>query len=90
TEVRIVDDDGVTMAAGMTGEIAIRSPSVMREYYDEPVLTEKTLRDGWLMTGDLGYLDADGFLFHVDRKKDMIIRGGHNIGSLEVEEALFR
>lgn len=90
TEVRIVDDDGVPVAAGMTGEIAIRSPSVMREYYDEPVLTEKALRDGWLMTGDIGYLDPDGFLFHVDRKKDMIIRGGHNIGSLEVEAALFR
>ena len=89
TEVRIVDEDARPLAAGATGEIAIRSPSVMREYFDEPDLTAKTLRDGWLMTGDIGYLDADGFLFHVDRKKDMIIRGGHNIGSLEVEEALF-
>ncbi|CEJ15880.1 Long-chain-fatty-acid--CoA ligase [bacterium YEK0313] len=89
TEVRIVGEDGAPLPAGTAGEIAIRAPSVMREYFDEPELTAKTLRDGWLMTGDIGYLDADGFLFHVDRKKDMIIRGGHNIGSLEVEEALF-
>ena len=62
----------------------------MREYFDEPALTQATLRNGWLLTGDIGYLDADGFLYHLDRKKDMIIRGGHNIGSLEVEETFFR
>ncbi|QCI68322.1 class I adenylate-forming enzyme family protein [Phreatobacter stygius] len=90
TEVRVVDEAGAAVAAGTAGEIAIRSPSVMLEYYDEPVLTQKALQDGWLLTGDIGYLDAEGFLYHVDRKKDMIIRGGHNIGSLEVEEALFR
>jgi acyl-CoA synthetase (AMP-forming)/AMP-acid ligase II len=90
TEVRIVDDAGACVNAGTPGEISIRSPSVMREYFDEPALTQATLRDGWLLTGDIGYLDADGFLYHLDRKKDMIIRGGHNIGSLEVEETFFR
>jgi acyl-CoA synthetase (AMP-forming)/AMP-acid ligase II len=90
TEVRIVDDSGACVGAGTPGEISIRSPSVMREYFDEPALTQSTLRDGWLLTGDIGYLDADGFLYHLDRKKDMIIRGGHNIGSLEVEETFYR
>lgn len=90
TEVRVVDDEDRPAAAGTPGEILIRSPSVMREYFDEPELTKGTLRDGWLYTGDIGYLDDDGFLYHVDRKKDMIIRGGHNIGSLEIEENLFR
>lgn len=90
TEVRIVDDNGACVDAGTPGEIAIRSPSVMREYFDEQALSAATLRDGWLLTGDIGYLDADGFLYHLDRKKDMIIRGGHNIGSLEVEETFFR
>ncbi len=89
TEVLIVDDNCNSLPSGTPGEIAIRSPSVMREYFDEPELTKATLRDGWLLTGDIGYLDADGYLFHVDRKKDMIIRGGHNIGSLEVEENFF-
>jgi acyl-CoA synthetase (AMP-forming)/AMP-acid ligase II len=90
TEVRIVNDAGACTAAGSAGEIAIRSPSVMREYFDEPALTQSTFRDGWLLTGDIGYLDAEGFLYHLDRKKDMIIRGGHNIGSLEVEETFYR
>ncbi|TDR85517.1 class I adenylate-forming enzyme family protein [Enterovirga rhinocerotis] len=90
TELRIVDDAGIPVPTGTTGEISVRSPSVMREYFDEPGLTAETLKDGWLLTGDIGYLDEDGFLYHVDRKKDMIIRGGHNIGSLEVEETFFR
>lgn len=90
TEVRIADDSGAILPAHALGEIEIRSPTVMREYHDQPELTAATFHDGWLRTGDLGYLDDDGFLYHVDRKKDMIIRGGHNIGSLEVEEAFFR
>lgn len=90
TEIRIVDDAYAPLATGVTGEIAVRSPAVMREYYDQPELTRETLRDGWLMTGDIGFIDDEGYLHHVDRKKDMIIRGGHNIGSLEVEEALFQ
>lgn len=90
TEIRIVDDAYAPVATGVAGEIAVRSPAVMREYYDQPELTRETLRDGWLMTGDIGFIDEEGYLHHVDRKKDMIIRGGHNIGSLEVEEALFQ
>ncbi len=89
SEVRIVDDACNDLPPGVPGEIAVRSPSVMREYFDEPELTSATLRDGWMLTGDIGYIDADGYLFHVDRKKDMIIRGGHNIGSLELEENFF-
>ncbi|WP_188608112.1 class I adenylate-forming enzyme family protein [Chelatococcus reniformis] len=90
TDVRVVDEEGRPAAPGAPGEILIRSPSVMREYFDEPELTASALRDGWLYTGDIGYLDDDGFLYHVDRKKDMIIRGGHNIGSLEIEDNLFK
>ncbi|WP_271528084.1 class I adenylate-forming enzyme family protein [Bradyrhizobium sp. CCBAU 25338] len=89
TEVRIAGEDGSILGPGDKGEIEIRSPAVMREYFGEPGLTEQTFHDGWLRTGDVGYLDEDGYLFHVDRKKDMIIRGGHNIGSLEVEEVFF-
>jgi len=88
-QIRIVDDEVRPLPPRAIGEIAVRGPSVMREYFEEPELTAKALRDGWLLTGDVGYLDEDGFLFHVDRKKDMIIRGGHNIGSLEVEEVFY-
>ncbi|WP_169804280.1 class I adenylate-forming enzyme family protein [Sphingomonas mali] len=88
-EVRVVDEDAKPLPAGEVGEIALRGPSIMREYFEEPALTERAIRDGWLLTGDVGYLDGDGYLFHVDRKKDMIIRGGHNIGSLEVEEIFY-
>ena len=89
TEIQIIDDDGTVLPHMIKGEIAVRSPSVMREYFDEMALTKATMLGDWLRTGDLGYVDADGYLYHVDRKKDMIIRGGHNIGSLEVEESLF-
>ncbi|RJF69752.1 class I adenylate-forming enzyme family protein [Rhodopseudomonas palustris] len=89
TEVRIAGGEGCIVGPGERGEIEIRSPAVMREYFGEPQLTAATFHDGWLRTGDIGYLDQDGYLFHVDRKKDMIIRGGHNIGSLEVEEVFF-
>lgn len=89
TEVRIAGEDGSILGPGKKGEIEIRSPAVMREYFGEPKLTEEAFHDGWLRTGDVGYLDHDDYLYHVDRKKDMIIRGGHNIGSLEVEEVFF-
>ncbi|MGB3446193.1 MAG: hypothetical protein WBA48_05790, partial [Xanthobacteraceae bacterium] len=90
TDVRIVGDAEEILPPDMRGEIEVRSPAVMREYFDEPKLTADTFHDGWLRTGDIGYLDSDGFLYHVDRKKDMIIRGGHNIGSLEVEDVFYR
>jgi acyl-CoA synthetase (AMP-forming)/AMP-acid ligase II len=87
-EVRIVGDDGLICASGEIGEIAFRSPTIMCGYWNKNVLTSETIRDGWLYTGDLGFVDADNFVYVVDRKKDMIISGGENIYSWEVEEAL--
>jgi acyl-CoA synthetase (AMP-forming)/AMP-acid ligase II len=87
-EVKIVHEDGSLCPAGEIGEIVFRSPSVMNGYWNKNVQTAEALRDGWLYTQDLGYLDASGFIYVVDRKKDMIISGGENIYSWEVEEAL--
>ena len=88
TDIRIVADDDVLCLAGMVGEVCMRSQSVMQGYWRKPEETRQALRSGFLHTGDMGYLDQDGFLFIVDRKKDMIISGGENIYSREVEEAL--
>jgi long-chain acyl-CoA synthetase len=82
-EVRIDGDEAV-------GEICVRSRSVMLGYWQAPDLTAETIRDGWLHTGDLGYLDDDGYLYVVDRKKDLIIRGGFNVFPRDVEEALVK
>jgi long-chain acyl-CoA synthetase len=89
TEVAIVDDQDRPLAPGEHGEIVLRGPSVMKEYLNRPAETAEALRGGWLHTGDVGYLDADGFLFIVDRKKDMIIRGGENIYPAELEAMLY-
>jgi acyl-CoA synthetase (AMP-forming)/AMP-acid ligase II len=86
--IRIIRPDGAEAATGEVGEILIRSPGIMNGYWNNPTATSSTLRGGWMHTGDLGYLDADNFVFVVDRKKDMIISGGENIYSWEVEEAL--
>lgn len=88
-EVKIVDDNGNEMPAGGTGEILIKGPSVMKGYYDKPEETAAILKDGWLYSGDLGKLDEDGFLYIVDRKKDLIISKGLNIYPKEVEDALY-
>lgn len=88
TEFRVVDDYGKDIAPGETGELILRGPSIMKEYYKKPEETKEALRDGWLYTGDLVRMDEDRFLYHVDRKKDIIIRGGFNISSAEVEEIL--
>ena len=88
TELRIVRMDGSTADAGEIGEVLIRSPATMKGYWNNTAATVETLRDGFMHTQDLGYVDADGFLFIVDRKKDMIVSGGENIYSWEVEEAL--
>ncbi|MFD0668945.1 long-chain-fatty-acid--CoA ligase [Ramlibacter sp. MAHUQ-53] len=88
TDLRILDDAGRECPQGVVGEVCLRSVSVMQGYWRKPEATAQALRDGLLHTGDMGYLDEDGFLFIVDRKKDMIISGGENIYSREVEEAL--
>jgi long-chain acyl-CoA synthetase len=88
TEVKIVDPEGKEVPPGEAGEICARSPAVMRGYWHAPEATSQALRDGWLQTGDIGYRDADGYLFIVDRKKDLIIRGGFNVYPRDVEDAL--
>ena len=88
TDVKIVDPEGEEVPTGEIGEITCRSPAVMRGYWQAPEATAQALRDGWLMTGDIGYRDADGYLFIVDRKKDLIIRGGFNVYPRDVEDAL--
>jgi len=88
TEVRIVDDFERVLPAGEPGEICVRSPAVMQGYWHAPEATADALRDGWLHTGDIGYLDDEGYLFIVDRKKDLIIRGGFNVYPRDVEDAL--
>ena len=89
TEIRIVDDDGNDVTPGETGEILTRGPNVMVGYYKDPEATAEALKGGWLHTGDLGRLDDEGFLYIVDRKKDMIITGGENVYPREIEEILY-
>lgn len=86
--VRIVDDNGEDVPTGSVGEILLTSPGIMKGYWNNTVATLETLRDGWVHTGDVGRLDHEGYLYLVDRKKDMIISGGENIYSREVEEAV--
>ncbi len=88
TELRILDDNDQPLPPGERGEICLRGPIVMQGYHNRPDETEKIMRGGWLHTGDIGYLDDDGYLFVVDRKKDMIIRGGENIFPAELEAVL--
>ena len=87
-QLRVVDGAGADVAPGAQGEVIARSPGMMTGYWRDPIQTASTLRDGWLHTGDIGYLDSEGFLFVVDRKKDMIVTGGENVFSSEVEHAI--
>jgi len=90
TELRIVSLEGEPLPAGEVGEIEFRGPSVIPGYWEDPEATAEAIDgDGWLATGDLGYLDDDGYLFLVDRKKDLILRGGYSVYPREVEEALY-
>jgi len=86
--VAILDDEGRELPSGEPGEITCRSPAVMCGYWRSPADTAQALRDGWLHTGDIGYLDEEGYLFIVDRKKELIIRGGFNVYPRDVEDAL--
>jgi long-chain acyl-CoA synthetase len=88
-EVAILDEEDRALPVNEVGEIGVRGPNVMLGYYRLPDETQKTLRNGWLHTGDVGRLDEDGFLWIVERKKDLIIRGGFNIYPREVEEVLY-
>jgi long-chain acyl-CoA synthetase len=88
-EMKVVDDRGQEVPHGEVGEILIRGPNVMKGYWRRPEATDETIRDGWLHSGDLGRRDADGYFYIVDRKKDLIIRGGYNVYPREVEEVLY-
>ena len=89
-ELRFLDDAGRDVVQGEIGEITVKSPCNMRCYLNKPEATAEVLRDGWLRTGDLGFIDTDGFVTIVDRKKNIIIRGGENVACLDVEGALHR
>ncbi len=88
-QVKIVDDQGDELPPDKVGEIAIRGHNIMKGYYNKPEATAEVLRDGWFFTGDLAYADDDGYLYIVDRKKDLVIRGGYNVYPREVEETLY-
>ncbi len=89
-ELAVADDDGVLQPPGTTGEFVIRGPNIMAGYHRDPEQTAAAIRSGWLHTGDIGYVAADGYAYIVDRKKDLIIRGGQNIYPADIEEALYR
>jgi len=88
-EMRAVDTNGADVPPGEVGEIAIRGHNVMKGYWDKPEATAEAIPDGWFRTGDLARVDGDGYFFIVDRKKEMIIRGGYNVYPREIEEVLY-
>jgi long-chain acyl-CoA synthetase len=88
-EMRAVDEDGNDVAPGEVGEIAIRGENVMKGYWNRPDATADVMKGGWFHTGDMATVDEDGYFFIVDRKKDMIIRGGYNVYPREIEEVLY-
>jgi long-chain acyl-CoA synthetase len=88
-EMKVVDDEGNDVPAGEVGEIVIRGHNVMKGYWERPDATEETIRDGWFHSGDMATVDDDGYFFIVDRKKDLIIRGGYNVYPREIEEVLY-
>ncbi|MBW2285426.1 MAG: long-chain fatty acid--CoA ligase [Deltaproteobacteria bacterium] len=88
-KVRVVDEDDTDVPVGDVGELIVSGSAVMKEYLNQPEATARALRGGWLHTGDLARMDEDGYIYIVDRKKDMIIRGGYNIYPREIEEVLY-
>lgn len=89
SEVQVVDEKMRVVPSGERGEIAVRGPDCVSAYWHEPELSARTFRDGWVLTGDVGYMRDDGYLFIVDRKKEMIVSGGFNVYSSEVENQLY-
>jgi long-chain acyl-CoA synthetase len=89
-EMRVVDEDDRDVPDGSLGEIVLRGPNILKGYYKNPDATASAFRNGWFHTGDIGYRDAEGFYFIVDRKSDMIIRGGENIYPREIDEVLYQ
>jgi acyl-CoA synthetase (AMP-forming)/AMP-acid ligase II len=89
-ESRLADPEGNTVTeAGVVGELAIKGETIMKGYYKNPEATREAIKDGWVYSGDLGIMDDEGYITLVDRKKDMIITGGENVYSKEVEDAIF-
>ena len=89
-EVSVQDDDGKILDCGATGEICVRGQNVMQGYWNQPDETAKALRDGWLLTGDIGHHDADGYFYITDRKKDMLLVNGINVYPREIEEIIYQ
>lgn len=90
TDVRVLDSDGQEVARGEIGEVVVRGPNVMVGYWNKPEQTDAVLKDGAYWSGDLGYMDEEGYVFLVDRSKDMIVSGGENVYCTEVEEVLYK
>ena len=88
-ELRIMDEKNHNLPAGQAGEICLRGANICAGYWQDPEGTEQAFQEGWFRTGDIGHVDADGYLYITDRKKDLIIKGGENISSREIEEALY-
>ena len=87
-DIRCVDEGDVPVATGERGEVVIRGPNVMKGYYNRPAETAEAFRNGWFHTGDIGSLDEDGYLTILDRRDDMILRGGFNVFPRQVEDVL--
>jgi long-chain acyl-CoA synthetase len=88
--IKVFGDNGHELPPRQQGEIVIKGPTLMKDYWNLPEDTAQTIRNGWLYTGDIGYIDGDGYLYITDRKKDIIIRGGENVSPREVEEVLYQ
>jgi long-chain acyl-CoA synthetase len=88
-EMKVVDEDGNEVAQGDVGEIVIKGPNVMKGYWNNPDATAETIKDGWFHSGDMAKVDEDGYFFIVDRKKELILRGGYNVYPREIEEVLY-